>query len=362
MLIASNAGASQNMSSSTSIQTRVVPLFYHKLSSMLVAGVSLESALIDLDRQNRTKSFQNVISGLRESTARGNPLSVSMQAFPNVFLAVHANIIHAAETMGKLPEALEDIAVAIDAQTRIRRKIIRAIIYPCIVLGIAGIVMTILLIFVLPSFQEMYVGYDAELPRPTQILLKIKEIIVRYGGYVALAIIVLILALKACRATLLGRVVSDWLRLHLPIAGDLNRKLATVRFARTYAQMLRAGVPIVKALTLAGGATGNTISEQVIVNAAKRVQQGDPLSDAMQSQKIFPALLVEMLQSGEKTGKTDEMLDNLAQLYDEEVSVTVDGLTILLQPFLIVILGIVIGGTLIAILMPWLTMPSVISM
>ena len=350
------------MAKSNNIQMRLVPLLFHKLSAMLMAGVSLEAALLDLERQRGGKGFNEIVSKLRDSTQRGNPLSASMEAFPHVFLPMHTSIIQAAENTGKLPETLAQIADSIDGQTRLRRKVIRAMIYPIVVICIAIIIVTLMLIFVLPAFGDMYVGFDAELPRPTQLLLDLRDAITKYGLYIVLGIGVSVIVLKLLKATLLGKVVSDWLKLHYPIAGDLNRKIATVRFAKTYAQLLSSGVPILNALKLASGATGNSITEQVMLNALQKVKGGEPLSSAMESQKIFPELLRDMLQSGEKTGKTDEMMYNLARLYEEEVSTTVDGLTILIQPFLIVVIGIIIGGMIIAILMPWFQLPSIVSM
>lgn len=350
------------MATSSKTQLRLVPLFFHKLSAMLAAGISLESALMDLERQNSKNAFRDVVRTLRDTTQRGNPLSAAMRAFPSIFLPMHTGVIEAAETAGRLPETLEQIAESIDAQVRLRRKILKAAIYPIIVVCIAIIVVSIMLIFVLPVFASMYDGFDATLPRPTLILLDLRNAFTHYGLYMLIGMIAFILTLKLWKATLLGKVVSDWLRLHYPIAGDLNRKIATARFARTYAQLLCNGAPILTALKLAAGATGNTITEQIILNALQHVKRGETLSSAMQDQKLFPDMLRDMLQSGEKTGKTDEMLNNLAKLYEEEVSTTVDGLTILLQPFLIVVLGIVIGGMIIAILMPWFQMPSIIKM
>ena len=350
------------MSKMPATQTRLVPMLFHKLSAMLLAGVSIESALMDLERHQTGTRFKDILGCLRESIAQGNPLSVSMQSFTDIFLPMHVRIIQSAETAGNLPEALEDIAASIDEQVRLRRKVRMAMIYPAIVLCIACSIIVLMLIFVVPAFEGMYDGFDAELPRPTLFLLSVRNAVVHYGLYVVLGTAAVILVLKRLRATLVGKVVADWLSLQFPIAGDLNRKIATVRFARTYSQLLRSGVPILTALKLAGGATGNCIAEQVIINALQQVEQGNPLSTAMEPQKIFPDLLRDMILSGEKTGKTDEMMANLAKMFDEEVSTTVQGLTILLQPILIVVLGIIIGGMVIAILMPWFQMPSIISM
>ena len=350
-----------DMSQLTTIQARLVPMFFHKLSAMLVAGISLESALMDLEKHSAKKQFKGMVSSLRASTAQGNPLSVSMQSFPEVFLPMHVTVIQSAEAAGRTPETLEDIALSIDQQVRLRRKIIMAMIYPAVALGIGCIVAVLMLIFVLPAFQSMYDGFDAELPRPTLFLLAVRNAVVHYGLYVALGVGAVMFVLKVCRSTMLGKVVADWVSLHAPIAGDLNRKIATVRFARTYSQLLGAGVPIVTALKLAGGAIGNFIAEQVIINAVEQVERGNPLSSAMQPQKIFPDMLGDMLLSGETTGKTDEIMAHLAKMYDEEVSTTVDGLAVLVQPILIVVLGIILGGMIIAILMPWFLLPSIIS-
>lgn len=347
---------------SRKIASRDVPVFLHKMAAMLSSGLSIEAALISVEGQTSNSNFKRVINTVRMDIADGSQLSASFMKFPSIFPPLCTSMIKAAETSGRLAEMLEEIAKYIDANVRLRKKVQSAMIYPAVVLSIAGIVILLFLLFILPVFQSMYQDLHHELPGPTLFLLKASKAIKHHGLWILAGIGLFMVLSNAWKATLTGKVISDWLNLHWPVFGNLTRKTVSARFARAYGQLLRSGIPIINAIELAGAATGNSISEQVVLNARVRVAGGTPLSAALGTQKIFPDTLMQMLQGGEKTGKVDEMMDKTADYFDEEVNMTVDALNSLIQPILIVFLGIIVGGIVIAVLMPLFELPGIIGM
>jgi type IV pilus assembly protein PilC len=230
------------------------------------------------------------------------------------------------------------------------------------VLCIAAAIATLMILFIVPVFGSMYEDFGAKLPGPTQALLNFSHGVRKYGIFILLGIIAFIIFFKKWKATPQGELAMDSMALKMPVFGELAIKLASARFARTLSELIRGGVPILSALDIVSGATGNRVTGNIVLDLRKSVEVGDPLSAAMTQQTVFPLMLVRMLQAGEKTGKVDEMMQNIADYYDDEIETMLAGLTSLLEPLLIVFLGVVIGGLVLCMFLPIFKMSEIVNM
>ncbi|MBI2437609.1 MAG: type II secretion system F family protein, partial [Lentisphaerae bacterium] len=226
----------------------------------------------------------------------------------------------------------------------------------CIALGIA----TAMILFIVPVFAKMFAEFGQKLPAPTQFLINVSRVLKSYGLYVLALAVVAVIAFQQWKKTAKGSYSLSAFALKIPVIGELNRKVATSRFARTFAQLLKSGVPILQAMEIVSRATGNRVFESVILEARSTVEQGEPLSGALVKYPCFPKLLVHMMAAGEKTGKIDEMMQNIADFYDDEVDTMLAGLTSLIEPMLMVFLGVVIGGIVISMFLPIFKMGEVV--
>ncbi len=328
---------------------------------MLSAGMPIVAALEALQEQTDNPSFQKVIQRVRASIENGAALSEALRQFPQVYDELYCNMVMGGERGGQLPETIGRLATFLESSAKLRRKVKSALMYPTIVLCLAGLIATLMIMFIVPVFGSMFADFGADLPAPTQFLLDMSNWLKKYGWIVLLGAIGSVIGFNKWRATPNGAYRFDAFMLRAPVFGELSRKVASARFARTFGQLIRSGVPILSALEIVSGATGNHVAGRVITNARTAVERGDPLSSALVHQTVFPILLVRMLQAGEKTGKIDEMMDNIATFYDDEVETMLAGLTSLLEPLLIVFLGVVIGGIVLCMFLPIFKMADVVS-
>jgi type IV pilus assembly protein PilC len=327
---------------------------------MLDTGMTLITCLRTLENQERNPDFKGLIMWMRMDIEKGIPLSQSMMQFPTVFDVTYVSMIKAAEKTGTTPETLKELAAYIEAAVSVRRKIRSAMIYPIVVLGIAFGVGALMVIFVVPTFSELYGSLGQKLPAPTRFLLRLSSLFRSYGFLVLLALAAMGATPHLLRRTPAGRRIIDRLVLVLPVFGVLAQKFAAARFARTFGSLIRSGVPVLSALDISAGAAGNAIVSEAILRARASVEQGNPLSLGFTGQRVVPAAMVDMLRTGEQTGRIDEMLLSMAQYYEEEVNTMVAGLTALLQPLLIVIVGIIVTVLAVGALMPLLQAPGLI--
>lgn len=351
---------SKNIPGAKRMSRRNVPFFYRKLGASLGAGIPLCTALAQECEHTRHGGFPAVLRQVRTTVDKGNPLSSALSAFPTVFAPLHTSMIRTAENTGRLPETLADIMALLENETRIRRKVRSALLYPCIVLVIAGGLIVFIVTVVVPSFAEMYNELGETLPLPTRILMAISQKTTDHGFIVLIVCVALVGARMLWRSLGIGRRAGDRVKLLWPIFGRLNIQLASARFARTYGQLIRSGVPTLNALPLAGAATENVIFEEAVLKTRARVEGGMQLSKALEHAGVFPSILIEMLETGEQSGRTDEMLLNVANYFDEEVNTMVDGMTDLLKPVLIVVLGLIVGAVVVAMMLPYFNLPSLV--
>ncbi len=334
--------------------------FTRQLSAMLAAGMPIISCLSALEEQTDDKHFKPVIKQLRASLENGMSTSEALTQFPTVFDFLYINMVAGGEKSGDLSGTMARLAGFLESSAKLRRKVKSAMMYPLVVLSIAGIIAICLVVFVVPVFGEMFADFGSELPGPTQLLLDASDFLRTHGWIVLVVLIALGYVFKKWKATDKGSYIWDGFMLKLPVFGQLNKLVVAARFGRMLSQMSRSGVPILGALKIVAGSTGNRVAGRVVENAYETVEKGDPLSAGLLNQKVYPIGMVRMLQAGEKTGSVDDMMDSIADYYEDEVESMLAGLTSLLEPILMVILGIVIGGLVMCMFMPIFKMGEVI--
>ncbi len=334
------------------IVQKSLPSFSRQLSAMLSAGMPIIAALEALHEQADNPNFKKVILQVQKSIENGTSLSESLGQFPSIFDLLYTNMVRAGESGGQLAETISRLAGFLEDSAKLRRKVKSAMMYPAIVLSLALTISAGLIIFIVPVFAEMFEGLGGELPLPTRMLMMLSDGIRDNALVVGLGTTALIVGFKKWKSTASGAYKFDELMLRAPVFGELNKKVAASRFARTFSQMIRSGVPILTSVDIVAGATGNRVAGAIVMRAKQSLEQGEPLSNALLNQSVFPLMLVRMLQAGEKTGKIDEMMDNISDFYDDEVETMLAGLTSLLEPLLMVVLGVLIGGIVVSMFLP----------
>lgn len=343
------------------IAAELLPGFSRQLAAMLSAGMPIVTSLEALEDQADNPNFKIVINQVKRSIENGAALSEALRQFPSIFDDLYANMVKGGETGGQLAETVARLAGFLESSAKLRRKVKSAMMYPTIVLCIAITIAIAMIVFIVPVFGQMFADFGGELPGPTQFLMNLSESMKKNGLYVFIVLVALVITFKKWKATPAGGYKFDQFVLKAPVFGELNRKVASARFARTFGQLIRSGVPILSALEIVSGATGNKVAGRVILDARVAVEKGEPLSTAMVNQTVFPVMLVRMLQAGEKTGKIDEMMDSIADFYDDEVDTMLSGLTSLLEPLLMIFLGVIIGGIVLCMFLPIFKMGELVS-
>ena len=339
----------------------LLPSFSRQLSAMLSAGMPIVATLEALDEQTDNPNFKKVIIEVRMALENGSTLSDALELFPSIFDKLYCNMVRGGEAGGQLAETIARLADFLDSSAKLKRKVKSAMMYPVIVLCLAMTIACGLIVFVVPVFAGMFDGFGAALPAPTQFLIDVSEFIKKYIILIIIGAGISSFLFKKWKATPVGAYQFDQMTLKFPVFGELKKKVASARFARTFAQLIKSGVPILQALEIVSGATGSVVAERVILAARTGVENGEPLSKSLVEQTVFPVVLVRMLQAGEKTGKIDEMMDNISDFFDDEVDTMLTGLTSLLEPLLMVFLGVIIGGIVLCMFLPIFKMGEVVS-
>jgi type IV pilus assembly protein PilC len=339
-------------------------LFTRQLSTMVEAGISLVQALTALYEQcdpKRQKGLREIVSDVTARVQGGETFHESIAKHPRVFDRLFVSMVKAGEHGGLLAEILDRLAGFLEASARLRKKIKSAMTYPVIVICIAFAITTFLIVKVVPIFGEIFADFGAKLPAPTQFLIDLSEFI-RGQWYFLLAIMAgVFFGVRTFMRSKKGGQLWDKWKLKLPVFGPLMHKICMSRFARTFAQLIRSGVPILEVLDIVAGASGNHVVESSIKGVAADVEKGDNLSVALSKKTIFPPMMLRMVSAGEATGKIDTMLEKMADFWDEEIEAMLDALTSLIEPMLIVFLGVIVGGIVIAMFLPIFKLNEVVS-
>ncbi len=338
--------------------TQVIP-FSRQIASMLGAGMSILSSIMTLEEQCDDPGFKKVLRHLLDVIERGEPLSAGLADFPQLFDDMYVNMVVAGEQSGQFAPVMRRLSLILASSSRLRKKVKSAMTYPAVIMSIALLMAAGLIQFVVPIFADMFKGFGKGLPKLTQMLVDISDFVKAWWYIILPSVIAVVLLFKKWKKTEFGRRRFDEWMLKMPVFGLLNQKASIGRFCRLLAQMIAAGVPILKSLKVVAGSIGNTVLEQSILAARLEVEQGNQLSPSLEGKPYMPTLMVRMIAAGEKAGKVEDMLDSVADAYEEDVELMLGTLTSLMEPFLMVFLGVVIGTIVLAMFLPIFNLGSI---
>lgn len=334
------------------IGIRDLAVLARQLATMIGAGMPLIRALNILVEQTENKRLGAAVGEICGDIERGLSFAQAVERRGDVFPPLFQPMIRAGETGGMLDTVLVRLASTLEKQAQLRGKIRSAMAYPVMVGIMVMLIAGGMLIFIVPQFKTMYSNLNGTLPTPTQVLLKVSAFVTGSWYIVLIGIVSIVFGFKKWVATEKGRLTFDGLKLKAPVFGVLVSKAAIARFARTLASLMRAGVPVIESLTIVSDTSGNAVMQKGINLAREKVRTGTNVSIALADHPVFPPMVVQMMAVGEETGALDEMLEKMADFYEEEVEATVDALTSLIEPLLMVFMGVVVGGMIVALYMP----------
>lgn len=334
------------------IKIRDLAVLARQLATMIGAGMPLIRALGTLREQTSNKRLVEVIGLIRADIERGDSLFQAVDRHPTVFPPLFAPMIRAGETGGVLDRVLDRLARTLEKQAELRGKVRSAMAYPVMVAILVVLIATGMLVFIVPRFEDIYSSLGGTLPLPTRILLSVSRALTSKGPIILLLLAVVALLARRWMGTTKGRLRVDGWKMKLPIFGPLVTKTALARFSRTLASLLRAGVPMMESLSIVANTSGNTVVSTGVEQCRERVRHGASISSGVTGHPAFPPMVVQMMAVGEETGALDDMLEKMADFYEEEVEATVNALTSLIEPLLMVFMGVVVGGMIIALYMP----------
>lgn len=340
------------------VATKDIAIFFRQFSVMIDAGLPLVQCLEILAANQENPAFQKCLNGVRSSVESGSTLANAMRAYPKIFDDLTTNMIEAGETGGILDTILQRISAYIEKAVKMKQAVKSALIYPVSVISIAVLVVGALLKFVVPIFANLFVGLGVALPAPTAFVIGMSNFISRFWWVMFGGLGALWFAIKQVRTTPQGRLYFDKLMLALPVFGMVLRKIAVARFTRTLGTLITSGVPILEGLSITARTSGNAVIEESLMKVRKAIEEGRTIVDPLKESGVFPNMVTQMIGVGEATGAMDNMLQKIADFYEDEVdSATKDMLT-LLEPVLISFLGIAVGGIVISLYMPLFSMIS----
>jgi type IV pilus assembly protein PilC len=337
---------------SNRVKLKEIAVFSRQFATMIGSGLTLMRSLSILSIQTSNKHFAGVIDQVRNDIEGGSSLSQALSRHPKQFNRLYISMIRAGETSGNLDKTLADLATTIEKQVELRGKIRSALTYPLVVLSLVLCILAAMLLFIVPIFKKMYAELGGKLPPATQVLITVSNICVHAFPLVILAVIGLIFGYRRWVRTTAGKATRDRLLLRIPIVGGLVRKTAMARFAATLSTLLSSGVPVLESLEITADSVSNAVVADGVHAISDGAKRGDPLTKPLQSHPVFPPMVTQMMAVGEETGALDSLLRKVADFFEEEVQRTVDTLTSLLEPLLIVVLGGAVGSMVISLYLP----------
>src|SRR6202158_3999960 len=327
------------------VNAKELAIFTRQFSVMIDAGLPLVQCLEILGSQQENKVFQKVLTGTRASVEGGSTLSAAMRQYDKVFDALYVNLVEAGETGGILDTILQRLSAYIEKNVKLKRAVRSALVYPVAVISVAGSVITLMLWKVVPIFATLFAGLGVTLPLPTRIVIGMSNFIGSIFGFMVLVTLVGgIIGMKVWYGTPVGRMAIDRTLLKLPLMGILLRKIAVARFTRTLGTLISSGVPILEGLEITARTAGNAVIEKALMQVRKGLEAGRNLSEPLKETNVFPGMVTQMIGVGEQTGAMDAMLQKIADFYEDEVDAAVKDLLAAMEPMMIVILGLVVGG------------------
>ena len=334
------------------IKLKEVAVFSRQFATMINSGLTLLRALSILADQTSNAELKRIVGEVRRDVERGSSLSQALAKHPKAFSRLYVAMVRSGETGGSLDAVLNRLATTIEQQVNLRRKVKSAMTYPVVVGIIVVLILIAMLIFVVPMFKGMYGDLDAKLPMPTMVLLALSNAFKKFFPLFFLGAGFGVWSMKRWVKTPGGRRRWDGMKLRAPVFGPLAHKTALARFSRSLAALVRSGVPILDALDIVRETCGNTIVAEAVAQTQAAVKSGESLARPLEAHPVFPPMVTQMIAVGEETGALDELLEKIADFYDSEVEATVDALTSLIEPLLIVVMGVAVGGMVVALYMP----------
>jgi type IV pilus assembly protein PilC len=334
------------------VKLKEVAVFSRQFATMINSGLSLLRSLNILAEQTESKALAEIVNQVRMDVEKGSSLSQAMSKHPKAFGRLYVSMVRAGEIGGALDSVLMRLADTIEKQVELRRKVKSAMTYPLVVAVLVLTIVTAMLLFVIPMFQNIYSQLGGKLPAPTQLLINISNVCRKFWYLIFLVEGGGAFAFRRWINSEEGRKQWDAIKLKVPVFGKLVRKTALARFSRTLSALVRSGVPILESLDIVAETAGNYVVAKAVRETQAAVKRGDPLSKKLEEHPVFPPMVVQMMAVGEETGALDEMLDKIADFYDQEVEATVDALTSLIEPLLIVVMGVCVGGMIISLYLP----------
>src|SRR2546425_1209248 len=334
------------------VKDKEMAIFTRQFSTMIDAGLPLVQCLNILAEQSESKNLRDVTGRVARSVEQGSTLADSLRRHPRAFDDLFTNMVEVGESGGILDIVFQRLASYIEKAAALKRKVKSAMIYPASIIGVAFLVVVFMLTFVIPTFTKMFKDLGAELPLPTQIVVWLSDFMRSYILLVIAGIVGCVFALRTYYRTEKGRSTIDALLLKLPIIGTLIRKVAVARFTRTLGTLVSSGVPILEGLRITARTSGNKVVEKAVLTTRAVVTAGGTITEPLKTSTVFPPMVIQMINVGEQTGALDAMLGKIADFYDDEVDTAVGALTALLEPLMIVFLGVVIGGLVVAMYLP----------
>ncbi len=345
------------------VSTRDLAIFTRQFATMINAGLPLVQCLDILSKQTEQESFRGVIAQVMRDVEAGTTLAEALgkKEHAKVFDELFVNMVEAGEAGGILDNILQRLATYIEKAEALKRKIKGAMVYPAVVLSVAVLATSFMLIFIIPTFARMFSGFGAELPLPTKIVMGLSSFLRSYWWAMIGTGVATVVGLQRYYITEKGHLQIDTILLRVPVLGDVLRKGAVARFTRTLATLISSGVPILNGLEITARTAGNRVVQNAIMAARASIREGETIAAPLRQSTVFPQMVVQMISVGEETGALDDMLTRIADFYDDEVDTAVDSLTSLIEPIMIVVMGSIVGGMVIAMYLPMFKLINVVA-
>ncbi|HNT34771.1 MAG TPA: type II secretion system F family protein, partial [bacterium] len=323
-----------------------------QLTTLIGAGLPLRRSLSILEEQCEDSNLRDALGGIGEDIEAGSNFSEALAKYPRIFNKLFINMVKAGELSGALEEVLDRLSIFAEKAAGVRAKVRSAMMYPAFVVLFSAILVSLILIFIVPKFEAIYTGFGAKLPAMTQLLVVASGILMHHAPAVILGFVAFMILLWRVNKTEKGKYCTDYLLLKLPIFGAIIQKGCIAKFSRTFATLLQTGVPILQSLVVVKDTAGNEVVARAMIRVHASIREGDTISEPLRECWVFPPLVIHMIAIGEETGAIDTLLAKVAEAYEREVDAAVDGLTALIEPLIIIILGVIIGFIVIALYMP----------
>ncbi len=343
------------------VKSEQLVIFSRQLATMVDSGIPIAPALDVLAEQIEDRNFRQILKKIRSDIQAGSSLSEATSRHPRAFSDFFVNMLHAGESSGRLDEILDRVANYLEKVSVLQRKVQASLFYPAFVSLLAFGITAFLVIVIVPKFKEIFTSLGGQLPLPTRMLLALSESLKKYFLLEALGLVLIGILLRFYINTPRGRLWFDQMVLRVPLIGKLMRKVVIARFARTLATLVKSGVPILTSLEIVARTSGNKIVERAVMAARSSIKEGENIADPLSHSKVFPVMVTRMISVGEKTGELEKMLTKIADFYENEVDAAVTALTSLVEPLIIAILGVVIGGIVIALFLPVLNITQLVN-